>query len=111
MHFPERWGYLFFGKPEPGKAPADFSIPYSEKQKKHLWLVYYLQKEYFQKNRAYARDLKDLGINETTFKVDAKDNKLWMEATSRQFMVNISADETTYSVNDEGLVQISTISK
>ena len=111
MHFPERWGYLFFGKPEPGKAPADYSIPYSEKQKKHLWLVYYLQKEYFQKNRAYARDLKDLGISETTFKVDAKDNKLWMEATSRQFMVNISADETTYSVNDEGLVQISTISK
>ena len=111
MHFPERWGYLFFGKPEPGKAPADYSIPYSEKQKKHLWLVYYLQKEYFQKNRAYARDLKDLGINETTFKVEAKENKLWMEATSRQFMVNISADETTYSVNDEGLAQISTISK
>ena len=111
MHYPERWGYLFFGKPEPGKALADYNIPYSEKQKKHLWLVYYRQKEYFRKNRAYARDLKDLGINETTFKVDAKDNKLWMEATSRQFMVYISADETTYSVNDEGLAQISTISK
>ena len=111
MHYPERWGYLFFGKPEPGKALADYNIPYSEKQKKHLWLVYYRQKEYFQKNRTYARNLKDLGINETTFKVDAKDNKLWMEATSRQFMVYISADETTYSVNDEGLAQISTISK
>ncbi|MBC7759942.1 MAG: carbohydrate-binding family 9-like protein [Phormidesmis sp. FL-bin-119] len=111
MHFPERWGYLFFGKPELGKTRADYNIPYSEKQKKHLWLVYYLQKEYFRKNRAYARDLKDLGINETTFKVDAKDNKLWMEATSRQFMVYISADETTYSVNDEGMVQMSTISK
>ena len=111
MHYPERWGYLFFSKPESGKAPADYSIPYGEKQKKHLWLVYYLQKEYFQKNRVYARELKDLGINETTFKVDAKDNKLWMEATSRQFMVYISANEATYSVNDEGLVQVSTINK
>ena len=111
MHYPERWGYLFFSKPESGKAPADYSVPYGEKQKKHLWLVYYLQKEYFQKNRVYARELKDLGINETTFKVDAKDNKLWMEATSRQFMVYISANEATYSVNDEGLVQVSTINK
>lgn len=111
MHYPERWGYLFFSKPESGKAPADYSIPYGEKQKKHLWLVYYLQKEYFQKNRVYARELKDLGINETTFKVDTKDNKLWMEATSRQFMVYISANEATYSVNDEGLVQVSTINK
>ena len=111
MHYPERWGYLFFSKPESGKAPADYSVPYGEKQKKHLWLVYYLQKEYFQKNRVYARELKDLGINETTFKVDTKDNKLWMEATSRQFMVYISANEATYSVNDEGLVQVSTINK
>lgn len=104
MHYPERWGYLFFKKPEAGNTAADYSIPYSEKQKKHLWLVYYLQKEYFQKNRTYARELKDLGINEASFKVDAKDNKLRMEATSRQFMVYISAEEITYSLNDEGLV-------
>lgn len=111
MHFPERWGYLFFSKPESGKVPADYSIPYSEKQKKHLWMVYYLQKEYFKKNRTYALHLKDLGINEINFNVDTKTNKLWMEATSQQFMVYISADETAYSVNDEGWVQVSTISK
>ncbi len=111
MHYPERWGYLFFSKPEAGKTSADYVIPYSEKQKKHLWLVYYLQKEYFQKNKVYAKDLKDLGITEAIFKVDTKENKLWMEATNRQFMVYISADENTYSVNDEGLVQVSRISK
>lgn len=111
MHYPERWGYLFFSKPESGKAPAEYIIPYGEKQKKHLWLVYYLQKEYFQKNKSYAKDLKDLGIDETIFKVDSKENKLWMEATSRQFMVYISADENTYSVNDEGLVQVVRVSK
>lgn len=111
MHYPERWGYLFFSKPETGKTLAEYKIPYRETQKKHLWLVYYLQKEYFQKNRTYAKDLKDLGISETAFKVDGKDNKLWMEATSRQFMVYISGDENTYSVNDEGLVQLTRISK
>lgn len=107
MHYPERWGYLFFSKPESGKDPSDYKIPYSETQKKYLWLVYYLQKEYFQKNRSYAKDLKDLGINESEFKLEGKDNKLWMEATSRQFMVYINGNENMYSVNDEGLVQTS----
>ncbi|MEJ7694922.1 carbohydrate-binding family 9-like protein [Daejeonella sp.] len=107
MHYPERWGYLYFSKADTGKPQAQYTIPYSEIQKKHLWLVYYRQKEYFQKNRLYAKELKDLGIAETEFKVDGKDNKLRMEATSRQFMVYISGDEITYSVNDEGLVQVS----
>lgn len=111
MHYPERWGYLFFSKPEGGKAASEYKIPYSESQKRHLWLVYYLQKEYFQKNRYYARDLKDLGLTELNLKVDGKDNKLWMEATSRQFMVYINSDENTYSVNDEGLAQMVRVSK
>lgn len=111
MHYPERWGYLFFSKPETGNNATDYKIPYAETQKKHIWLVYYLQKEYFQKNKAYAKDLKDLGINDTTFNLDGKENKLWMEVTSRQFMVYISGDENTYAVNDEGLVQVIRISK
>ncbi len=111
MHYPERWGYLFFSKPEAGKTVTRYEIPYSESQKKHLWLVYYLQKEYFQKNRTYAKDLKDLGIIELNVRVDGKDNKLSMEATSRQFMVYITSDQITYSVNDEGLVQVNRIGK
>ena len=111
MHYPERWGYVFFSKPETGKAPAEYKIPYSDIQKKHLWLVYYLQKEYQQKNQTYAKDLKELGINEAVFKIEGKDNQLWMEATSRQFMVYISNDENVHSVNDEGLVQMRKISK
>lgn len=105
MHYPERWGYLFFSKPDAGKPLAEYKIPYSEEQKKHLWLVYYRQKEHFQKNRTYARDLKELGITATDIKIDGKDNKLSMEATSRQFMVYITGGQVTYTVNDEGLVQ------
>ena len=106
MHYPERWGYLFFSKPDAGKNTSEYKIPYSEAQKRHLWLVYYLQKEYFQKNKTYARDLKDLGILELNPTIEDKNNKLWMEATSRQFMVYVASDETTYSVNDEGLIQV-----
>lgn len=105
MHFPERWGYLHFSKNTSGDALNSFTIPYPEQQKKYLWYIYYLQKDYFQKHRVYAPDLGKLGINELTFPIDAKDNKLWMEATSRQFMVYISSDEHVYSINDEGLVQ------
>ena len=105
MHYPERWGYVFFSKPESGKPQDDYKIPYSDVQKKHLWLVYYLQKEYERKHQTYAKDLSELGLTETSFKVEGKDNKLWMEATSRQFMVYISSDGNLHSVNDEGLVQ------
>lgn len=105
MHFPERWGYLHFSKRAGGEPAKKYTIPYSEFQKKYLWLVYYRQKDYFEKNKKYASSLKDLGINDTMVMVENKQNKLWMEVTSRQFMVYISSDENIYSVNDEGLVQ------
>jgi hypothetical protein len=105
MHFPERWGYLFFSKPEGGSKTNNNSLPYSEEQKKYLWHVYYLQKEYLQKNKTYASNLSQLGIQDSTFDLKGFENKLWMEATSRQFMVYISNDQHTFSLNDEGLVQ------
>lgn len=104
MHFPERWGYLFFSKPSEGAEAKKYSIPESEELKKHLWHVYYLQKEYLQKNKSYASNLKQLGITESTFDVNGIQNKLWIEATSRQFMVYISNEQSSYSLNDEGLV-------
>jgi hypothetical protein len=106
MHFPERWAYLFFSKKDAGLPETTFSIPYSEEQKKHLWHAYYLQKDYFQKNNAYASSLSKLGIDNLTFTIDGKENKLWMEATSRQFMVYISAGADVYTLNDEGLVHL-----
>lgn len=111
MHYPERWGYLFFSKPEAGKISAEYKIPVSETLKKHLWLVYYLQKEQFQKNGSYAKSLDNLGLSESEFEVEGIDCHLSMEATNRQFMVYLSAGGIKYSVNDEGLVQVMKISK
>lgn len=104
MHFPERWGYLFFSKPSLGSTVKNYSIPESEELKKHLWHVYYLQKEYLQKNKTYASSLDQLEIAESTFNVNGIQNKLWVEATSRQFTVYISNEQSSYSLNDEGLV-------
>ncbi len=105
MHFPERWAYLHFSKQASGDSRNSFTIPYSEEQKKHLWYVYYLQQDYFQKHKVYASDLGKLGITELEFPVEGKENKLWMEAGTQQFMVFISSDEQVFSVNNEGLVQ------
>ena len=105
MHFPERWAYLHFSRQSSGDHLNSFIIPYSEEQKKYIWHIYYLQKDYFQKHQSYASDLSKLGIKELSFNVNGKHNKLWMEATGRQFMVYLSSDEHIYSVNDEGLVQ------
>jgi hypothetical protein len=105
MHFPERWAYLHFSKQSSGDSKNSFTIPYSEEQKKHLWYVYYLQQDYYQKHKVYASNLEKLGITQQIFPIEGKQNKLWMEAGTQQFMVFISSDEQVYSVNNEGLVQ------
>jgi len=106
MHFPERWAYLHFSKQTSGDSKNSFTIPYSEEQKKHLWYVYYLQQDYYQKHNIYASDLGKLGVTQMIFPVEGKENKLWMEAGKQQFMVFISSDEKVYSINNEGLVQM-----
>jgi hypothetical protein len=101
MHAPERWGYLQFTR----KTNAEFSLPYAELQRKWLWLVYYKQKEYQQKNKRYAATLTQLGIN-AMLVIDGKKNTLQLEATSRQFKANIStAGQPVIYINDEGLVE------
>jgi hypothetical protein len=103
MHYPERWGYLFFAKD--ATATTAFALPQAEKRKQYLWLLYYKQKAYFGKNRKYATTLQDLGITEEQVEVDNTSNRLSMEATTRQFSVYITDHDTTLSINEEGLVQ------
>lgn len=105
MHYPERWGYLQFSKKTPGETPPAFTLPYAEKQKQYLWLVYYKQKDYFQKNGRYALTLPDIGISATEPVIDGQTSKLTLEASGRQFMAIITSGTGIWSVNDEGLIQ------
>ena len=107
MHLPERWGYTVFSQNQPSeKIPTTFVIPYSEKQRDYLWLVYYKQKDWLKKNKVYTSALKDLGIQEDDIVIDGIKNKLKVEATSRYFHATIT-DETGKSImiNQDGLVQ------
>jgi hypothetical protein len=103
MHFPERWGYLQFTRNT--KNDQTFTLPYQEKQKQVLWLVYYKQKEYFSKHGRYSSSLSDLGWNKNVNGIDGITNELKMESTSRQFTVYIQDKSYKWSINDEGRVQ------
>lgn len=105
MHYPERWGYLKFSTLPAGKAQPAFKLPYAEKQKNYLWLVYYRQKEYFEQHGKYALNLSDLGIS-SSFVIEGENNKLDIEATDHQFYLTVRADQqTTITINQEGLIQ------
>lgn len=102
MHFPERWGYLRFRKENQNQFEE---IPYSEEQKKYLWLVYYKQKEYYNQHRRYAASIQDLDLPLNNININNRNNKMVLEATSNQFTVYIGDTKSFWSINDQGLVQ------
>ncbi len=102
MHFPERFGYLQFSR----KSDAVFILPFSELQKQYLWLVYYRQKQYQEKNGKYALTLAELNV-ERGVKIGERENMLEMDASGKQFTATVAADgDPTIRINDEGLIEI-----
>jgi len=103
MHFPERWGYLQFTK---GNTNITFNLPYAERQKRYLWLIYYRQQQWFATHRSYMLSLKQMGLSNMVM-VDKNNNTLRMEATAHQFMAFITdrKNNITWVINQEGLVR------
>lgn len=106
MHYPERWGYTIFSEIAAENKTRTFELPYSEKQRKYLWLVYYKQKEFYKKNKRYATNLYDLNFTEGNIEIDGKINILTLEATNNRFLIQIKEDgeEKTTSLDQDGLV-------
>ena len=104
MHFPERWGYLMFSKQTKLSQTPEFVLPYSEIQRQYLWLIYYRQKEYLQKNGRYALTFDELNIKPSVFDIEGQTNTLFMESSGRQFSVDIESRESRININDEGLI-------
>ena len=63
MHYPERWGYVMF-KEATVKSDTTFDLPFSEKLKSYLWLIYYKQRTFFTAEGHYASSLSILNIPE-----------------------------------------------
>jgi len=61
MHRPETWGYVQFSTAPPGKTAFRPDPGWPAKQLLHR--IYYAQREYREKNKAWAKTLKELGLN------------------------------------------------
>lgn len=61
MHMPERYGYLKFSAMKAGTAKEEFKLPENEKLKSILWAVFYRQEKYFEKNKKFTSDIRELG--------------------------------------------------
>ena len=105
MHRPERWGYLFFSKNKAGEKQPQFVLPYTEKQKQYLWLVYYKQQDYRRAHQRYATNFAELKMDKQEFDIDNKRNKLELSSTGRRFEVSIkdTSGKKIY-LNEEGLI-------
>ncbi|MCL6475376.1 MAG: carbohydrate-binding family 9-like protein [Firmicutes bacterium] len=59
MHRPETWGYVQFSTAKPGRARfrPDETFP----ARMELTRLYYAQKEFYEKHRRWANDLRELG--------------------------------------------------
>lgn len=64
MHYPERWGYVFFSSQE----SADYEIPDVEYARQYLRELYYLQKQYYADHGKYAGSLRKLRAKPFTHK-------------------------------------------
>jgi hypothetical protein len=102
MHWPERWGYLKFVKGTSNKTV--FPLPYSEMQKRYLWLVYYKQKQYFRTNKEYATSLKLIDLP-AEFNIDGSLNKLLLVSDGKSFSATIQSKVGgELAINEHGLI-------
>lgn len=105
MHYPERWGYLLFSKDVTNNRA--FVVPYSEQQKRYLWLIYYSEKHWYQQHKAYTHSLRKLRVSKKV-KVGGAVNHLYLEADAHQFIATIQKDGgqagARWMINDGGLV-------
>lgn len=85
MHYPERWGFLFFSHQKPG-TDLSYSIPQREYQKELLRQLYYLQKQYQYEHKRYARSLKSLNIPDELWQ--RFDPAPRMESTSQGYIIH-----------------------
>lgn len=103
MHAPERWGYLKFSTVEVGMETPQFTLPFTEKMRNYLWLIYYKQKAYRAKEGSYAGLLSVIQMP-SKVQIDGKECTIRLFATPFQFSAEISCEDTSIFINDLGLV-------
>lgn len=109
MHFPERWGIAHFSANPSGSREVAFVYPDEEIFGKYLWLIYYKQHTFKQKNKDFAASPSELGLNE---KIKAESGETVFlrinknDAGFEAFLENNSG--LKLSINQDGLYQKTT---
>ncbi len=94
MHFPERWGYLFFAEDNTVTSPP---LPAYHLYKKWLFLLYYKQKEFFSRQKHYSGDLKEFNLQ------PPEGCELILSVIDNKFKADLACGKGMYSVNQDGL--------
>jgi len=87
MHYPERWGYLFFTHRPVGSSKHSYQIPASEEAKEYLRQLYYMQKQYYFDQGSYTESLARLGAK--PFVWQRKKLKTKIEIHSQGYVITL----------------------
>ncbi|MGN7812062.1 carbohydrate-binding family 9-like protein [Flavobacterium sp. 22076] len=101
MHEPEKWGYVYFSSKE-GKD--NFTIPQDEKVKWELYNLYRAQKEYFQKNKIWAKSMANL--TKEVISIDNKILKPILENHSSGYNISVKSpfSNETFIIRQDGKI-------
>jgi hypothetical protein len=101
MHEPEKWGYVYFSSKE-GKDT--FTIPQDEKVKWELYNLYRAQKEYFQKNKIWAKSIANL--TKEVISIDNKILKPILENHSSGYNISVKSpfSNETFIIRQDGKI-------
>jgi len=107
MHYPERWGFLFFSHHPVGSSDAQktvYSIPESETAAQYLRQLYYKQKQYHMNRGKFAKTLPQLETKPFHWK--GKRCKLSIETTSRSYIIKLHGrnDLPDMYIREDGLL-------
>ncbi|WP_149208250.1 carbohydrate-binding family 9-like protein [Flavobacterium johnsoniae] len=101
MHEPEKWGYVYFSSKE-GKDT--FTIPQDEKVKWELYNLYRAQKEYFQKNKIWAKSM--VNLTKEVISIDNKILKPILENHSSGYNISVKSpfSNETFIIRQDGKI-------
>jgi len=101
MHYPERWGYVFFSYQDPGDA--DYGIPASAAPREYLRQLYYAQKQHWMDRSRFAKSLRRLQAK-SYFHLGKK-LKPSIETTSQSYIITLKGKGIpTLHIREDGLL-------
>ena len=87
MHYPERWGYLFFSHNPVGSGFKPYTIPETEYAREYMRQLYYKQRQFWIDNGRFATDLQELSAK--PFQWKGEDVSITIETTSQTFVITL----------------------